>query len=333
MEGGKFGARCVGVSKTLILKRWMSRVDDTSAPSRHLATRDHMMDHILDQSPVSRSRTPSTSINLPSPLSAGDTATQPRSRTPSVSQVVISPSGLGGPRSVDLNISSSQPGGSQPSQTQDAGNSSSLPLPRKYMDAESLASRLPPQLAALRAGVPSSGSNLAASASPFSPSSVLDAAIAASPGPISPTVPPPASSIYSRTSRDTTSISGSIGSNNGSLPAYDIPSPAQDATPFRRNSLRTAGLSMSTDSNGSGSGSGDSGQRSDGHKTAARKLSMLALTPGGTGNGGKPDISLDTQGLSNTSSSPSFPTTGPPILVNPKCSGYFVEPVSKRGTE
>jgi dual specificity phosphatase 12 len=91
--------------------------------------------------------------------------------------------------------------------------------------------------------------------------------------------------------------------------------PTAEGTVPRRNSIRKGKESFDL---------------SEGPKNAARKLSMMAMTPSE-----KPQISLDTDvppgataGRRSSGASPNFTTTAVPILVNPKCSGYFVEPVS-----
>jgi dual specificity phosphatase 12 len=54
--------------------------------------------------------------------------------------------------------------------------------------------------------------------------------------------------------------------------------------------------------------------------TVGRKMSLLAMTPA--------DGARERRG-SSTQPDGGLATSGPPILVNPKCSGYFVEPVSE----
>jgi dual specificity phosphatase 12 len=237
---------------------------------RHLAVREHMMDHILDQSPISRPRTPSASFNLPSPTV--NTTAEPafRSRVPSVSEIINPLTGMPGAtvRERTLSMSSadvpmpraSAPGLALTSTSSEINKpertSSPAPIsPRRtsspaHLNAEQLASRLPPHLLALRsASVP--GSN---HSSPFASS-------------------PP----------------------NGS------PQVSQPASP---DSAKDPHASLAQQQSAPAPGSGAA--------IAGRRLSMLALTPN--------DASNFAGGISPMSS-------GPPILVNPKCSGYFVEPV------
>jgi dual specificity phosphatase 12 len=66
------------------------------------------------------------------------------------------------------------------------------------------------------------------------------------------------------------------------------------------------------------------GQGNPGVQNAARRMSMLAMTPTlGTGRERKGSNSSEISGYGGP-----LPNAGPAILVNPKCSGYFVEPVS-----
>lgn len=71
---------------------------------------------------------------------------------------------------------------------------------------------------------------------------------------------------------------------------------------------------------------------SQGAQNAARRMSMLKLTPAeGSSHERKGSNASDIAGYGGA-----VPNSGPPILVNPKCSGYFVEPVcllSARYTE
>jgi len=157
---------------------------------RHLAVREHMMDHILDQSPLpeSRPRTPSN-FALPAPLSAMSTtpgaddsaledADHPslpavvRARGTSVSDVINPLTGLPGRsrRGSQASVGTATPVegsgrararsilGQGEALTMSRSNSSAQLPPRQILDADQLAARLPPQLAALRAGLPPSDS-------------------------------------------------------------------------------------------------------------------------------------------------------------------------------
>ena len=56
-----------------------------------------------------------------------------------------------------------------------------------------------------------------------------------------------------------------------------------------------------------------------------RRRSLLAMTStGGSGRERQGSASSDAPGFGG-----SIPNAGPPILANPKCSGYFVEPVRR----
>ena len=75
---------------------------------RHLAVREHMMDHILDQSPTSRPGTPSN-FALPAPVMFSSNGSDRSGRRPSVVSDVINPlTGLPGatPHSRHTSVSS-----------------------------------------------------------------------------------------------------------------------------------------------------------------------------------------------------------------------------------
>jgi dual specificity phosphatase 12 len=165
---------------------------------QHLALREHMMDHILDQAPLSRPRTPSN-FALPAPLTGlnlsmttdddavdvEDDEPAPRdklSRRPSVASDIINPlTGLPANRSRRASLASEGggiarsrsrsllglgPDGLSMTRANSMGadeerKDSEDPSPTKppatragrpILDADQLAARLPPQLAALRTG-------------------------------------------------------------------------------------------------------------------------------------------------------------------------------------
>ncbi|BEI83026.1 hypothetical protein CcaverHIS002_0308940 [Cutaneotrichosporon cavernicola] len=167
---------------------------------QHLALREHMMDHILDQAPLSRPRTPSN-FSLPGPLTGlnlsittdddaldiDDDEPAPKdqlSRRPSVASDVINPlTGLPASRSRRASLASETGGvgrarsrsllglgpdgltmtraNSVSADEDKEGKSSEDISPTKpsltragrpILDADQLAARLPPQLAALRTG-------------------------------------------------------------------------------------------------------------------------------------------------------------------------------------
>lgn len=184
---------------------------------------------------------------------------------------------------------------------------------RKVLDADTLAASLPPQLLALRAGVPGRAS------------------------------PPPNNGLPRRTSTPTGAVAG---------PGMITESPVDS----RGNSPRHSFSYGQNGDNGRGSPvpddhTSDVGQDHRGPQNknaAARKLSLMALTPAGSGlgfGGLNMNSPVDESAISDgeATNSPiegAFPrdrrrsSSGmaglreAPILVNPKCSGYFVEPVS-----
>ncbi|KAK4683654.1 dual specificity phosphatase 12, partial [Tremellales sp. Uapishka_1] len=226
---------------------------------RQLAVREHMMDHILDQSPASRPRTPSN-FALPSPIvglspsEASDiinplTGMPVRSRPPSISSLTNSPSHV---RETSRDSITKQDSGSVPlprattpglvltTSTPETGKISAEPLsvppnPRSTNGNASLAT-----LRESSAGMPALSSAFTTSP-PSSPEEVT------------------------------------------ALPAYH---PLANLHNHRKSS-------------------------------SSRRLSLLALTP---------TVSSD----SRPPSGPSSPIVSAPpmILVNPKCSGYFVEPLT-----
>ncbi|WOO77405.1 Tyrosine-protein phosphatase YVH1 [Vanrija pseudolonga] len=142
---------------------------------RHLAVREHMMDHILDQSPISRPRTPSN-ITLPGPLAM--TAEQAPA-TEGVADVINPLTGL--PLSKSRRGSSAGDEGRPRARSILGGSGAPEPMTssasvsrrpsqnaRPILDADQLAARLPPQLAALRAAQ-SGGASPATSTAASSP--------------------------------------------------------------------------------------------------------------------------------------------------------------------
>lgn len=252
---------------------------------RNLATRDHMMDHILDQSPmpVSRSRAPSV-------ISLGEAADAPtvRSRPPSIStsRPALSMSQIDtSDATLDKAVPSPRrdespagPGEGVKKSVTDPGimkgDALKLTQGRRVLDPRALAASLPPQLAALRAGVrPSPGGNNWGGASP--------------------TVPFPQDDLVRRSSSPS-----AISTNSD-------PSP--------RDSIDESALSTSPDKGGIS-------------RPVGRRTSVLAMTP-------TEQLSRRESGASFTSrrgssaSGAGVSAANWPILVNPKCSGYFVEPV------
>lgn len=137
-------------------------------------------------------------------------------------------------------------------------------------------------------------------------------------------------------------LSSPIGTSPSSSPERERDLPAGAFHPnYNRHSL-----SAHSDEHGGG-----------GAKAAARRMSLLAFTPtegtpgdrprkdsfglgtsaggassgsSGSGSGQAPGGGERTRRPSQIGYGGEIATSGPPILVNPKCSGYFVEPVSHR---
>lgn len=246
-----------------------------------------MMDHILDQSPmpVPRSRAPSV-ISL-----SGDEPSAPRSRPPSISstrpafsmsQIDTSDSTL--EKAVPSPRRDDSPGAPMEGVKKAAtdplimkGDTFKPPQGRRVFDPRALAASLPPQLAALRAGVrPSPGGN--------------------NWGGSSPTVPSPQDDLARRAS---------------SPSAISVNS---DVSP--QGSIDESALSTSPDKVGAG-------------KPVGRRTSNLAMTPNSSLSLSRRDsaASFSSMRRGSSSSATGVSAANWPILVNPKCSGYFVEPV------
>jgi dual specificity phosphatase 12 len=294
---------------------------------RQLATREHMMDHILDQTPmVPRSRTPSMSLTLPSPMTTMDgpplessTASSPpmnegerkrrNSRLGSMSSMtspsVSSPLGMS-ISTATMDEAFEEAVIEEPGQTR----SNSNPTGRKVLDAEALAASLPPQLAALRAGVPGR------------------------PG----TPPTAASNAARRISQPNTSSNGGI-SPSASVP---IPRPSDSAS----NSSSANVSPRNSFSYGQSQGETDASTPST-RNQAAKRLSMMALTPSMNGNSALSRLSMDESAIASDGEQTGSPTERTPVRRrgsassftsmqrepailshDSKCSGYFVEPVS-----
>lgn len=254
---------------------------------RNLATREHMMDHILDQSPmpVPRSRAPSVIS-----LGGDEPSAAPRSRPPSISttrpafgmsQTDTSDNTL--EKAVPSPRRDDSPGapmeGVKKAVTDPAimkGDTFKPPQGRRVLDPRALAASLPPQLAALRAGVrPSSGGN--------------------NWGGSSPTVPFPQDDLVLRSS---------------SPSAISVNS---DVSP--QGSIDESALSTSSDKAGGG-------------KPVARRTSILAMTPSSMPLSRRESgASFSSARRGSSASAVGVSAANWPILVNPKCSGYFVEPV------
>ncbi|WVQ83062.1 hypothetical protein IAT38_005200 [Cryptococcus sp. DSM 104549] len=295
---------------------------------RQLAVREHMMDHILDQAPPpSRPRTPSN-IALPSPrlsfssgAGMGFTAGKPegdspggvrgRERRASVVSDVINPlTGL--------------PGATRSRRASGASNSASSPAP-----AQTLYDR-----DAGKDSASTGGSGASANANkPLTPGVPLPRTT--TPGvmtpksdPVTPagTVPGPAPRAFQSADQLAARLpphllalrtAGSGGGGLSSLPSAISSSPV--SSPEREMTGPALGGA------GACSGSSASAGAGSGAQSAARKMSLLAMTPTA---GGDSEGSASEGVKRRGSSGEGAMHGGPPILVNIKCSGYFVEPLT-----
>lgn len=281
-----------------------------------------MMDHILDQSPfpATRSRTPSVSA---ASISVGEEdlelgASQRVSRPPSISNssrpaLALSMSRIPTP---DIEADRAVPSPRRdelPSQDQqqpfvkkamtdpvivkgEAGTRAGRPT-RRVLDPRALAASLPPQLAALRAGVPPSpGAGI--------PSPQNSAPAAYNNKNPSPSVPFPVEDISRRSSSPSSIIS------TASSPLDHADESALSTSPDKGN------VAKPMDS-----------------RLVARRTSTLAMTPTEPGSRSRRESASSFIGASRRGSASSLAGISAanwPILVNPKCSGYFVEPVSSK---
>ncbi|OCF43584.1 hypothetical protein I317_02602 [Kwoniella heveanensis CBS 569] len=271
---------------------------------RHLAVREHMMDHILDQAPapISRPRTPSN-FTLPSPklTSSGDFAngagfTERRSSV--VSDVLNPLTGLpGAVRSRQASMSS--PGGFTPAHQR----SSSQEHSRDSSGNSNVGNGPAGQIPSPGAGIPmpkTSTPGLALTAA--SPEAVNQA-----------------------------KLGGDRDREN--MPSQGILSRLDTASPKPMSSSPKP-LSNPASQPDSPSAPAPGGRTFQSAEQLASRLPphLLALRMAGSGGGAS---ALSSPIGSSPASSPEKETStqgqgggGPPILVNPKCSGYFVEPLT-----
>lgn len=315
---------------------------------RQLATREHMMPHIFDQAPLSRPRTPSVGggAYAMSPLSGAidDASTGTRSRTdasfgsskpmPSISCTLSESAGTetapeaiqGGPNanpaaSASASASASPSSSSSPS-SRDQGRPAFIPngggrgRGGPVLSAAELAARLPPHLAALRAGVPPRSQ---ASSVPMPQPSL-------SPTPTPTTTNRTGSAPNALGISSPSLASPQDGDNSKIQQPSQPPPPPQPATadsavadepidvdpPVNRNMIATR-LSMSSMDVGNTAAAAGLSEGSSGRKSSISDSK-------------RPSLDLDTMNLRRESISNTPAST--PILVNPLCSGYFVEPVS-----
>jgi len=281
-----------------------------------------MMDHILDQAPVSRPRTPSN-FALPSPkFEQLPGAGQGHQRRGSAVSDIINPlTGQPGARSKSRQnsftassfgpLSTLSHSGDDPKNNSgDSGNvnvdqpmaspTAGVPMPKPTPQV--ITTGASPEVAT---GFPVKGVPFPVAASPgeISRNPSYDAGKVKGPPPrqfqsadqLSSRLPPQLLALRNAGSGGGTNPSSPIGSSPASSPEHD-----------------------STHAN-----SPSNAQANPGVQTAARRMSMLAMTP--TDAFGRERKGSNTSEMSAYVSA--LPNAGPAILVNPKCSGYFVEPV------
>ncbi|WVF69173.1 hypothetical protein IAT40_003948 [Kwoniella sp. CBS 6097] len=308
---------------------------------RHLAVREHMMDHILDQAPapVSRPRTPSN-FTLPSPklASGGSFANASGAgfteRRPSVVSDVLNPlTGLpGAVRSRQASMSSlggfthaHQRFSSQDHSRDSSGNSSigqtgqipspgaGIPMPKTSTPGLALTAASPEAVNQAKLGgedrdsMPTQG--------------ILSRLDTSSPKPMS-SSPKPLSNPASQPDSPSAPAPGAR--------AFQSAEQLASRLPPHLLALRMAGsggTSALSSPIGSTGSSPEKETSTQGSQTfppsgnvanAARRMSALAMTPQGG----------DARRGSSSEGSGFGGGGGPPILVNPKCSGYFVEPLT-----
>ncbi|KAK8858581.1 hypothetical protein IAR55_002810 [Kwoniella newhampshirensis] len=323
---------------------------------RHLAVREHMMDHILDQvpPPASRPRTPSNNFTLGSPRTSfsNGSGPGPRERRPSVVSDVINPlTGLpGATRSRHASMSSLilSPDGTQTIYDRDSqkeretskessgsgsanGNwpiSPGVPLPRTLTPGLVLTSSSPE--VTTQGKLPGE-------------KELLPSAISASPNPISrapSSTPSPSKSaepnLPTRTFQSAEQLASrlpphllALRTSGGGMTGLSSPiASSPGSSPERESTIHNPLHSFPPASSAPVSGSGEK----TGAQNAARKMSLLAMTPAaGSGSGSGSSASPGAHESERRGSANSeFGLGGgsAPILVNPKCSGYFVEPLT-----
>lgn len=291
---------------------------------RQLAVREHMMDHILDQAPVSRPRTPSN-FALPSPkfeqlpgAALGGVSGHQR-RGSAVSDIINPLTGQPGARSKSRQnsftassfgpLSTLSPTGDDSKNSSgDSGNidqSMSSPIaavPMPKPTPQVITTGASPEVAT---GFPIKGVPFPVASSPgeISRNASFDTKVKG-PAPrqfqsadqLTSRLPPQLLALRNAGSGGGMGLSSPIGSSPASSPEHDS-------------------THASSPSNA---------QANPGVQNAARRMSMLAMTP--TDATGRERKGSNASEISMYGSA--LPNAGPAILVNPKCSGYFVEPVS-----
>lgn len=261
------------------------------------------MDHILEQSPISRPRTP-LNFALPSPRISSSSDSKTADRRPCVVSDVINPlTGLPGatPRSRHASMSSGIPSPVQSMHERENSKerdgslpSPAVPLPRTTTPGLILTSS-PPEVvtSGLLPGDTLPVNPLNSSSKPVSRASSTETRQLQSADQLASRLPP-----HLQALRTTC-----LGINNLSSPFQ----PSPDSSPDREDVPHPLNPSVPP--------TGGALQAS-----VSRKMSFLAMTP--SDKLGR-DRSSSQGGEHSSTNTPA----GPPILVNPKCSGYFVEPV------
>jgi dual specificity phosphatase 12 len=323
-------ARCAGMAcRPLTRVRLMIR--------RHLAVREHMMDHILDQSPVSRPRTPSN-FALPSPKFEQFPSHPGHQRRGSAVSDIINPlTGQPGARSKSRQNSFTASSHFGPLSTlspsaDDNKNALGETDKDKPMDSPIAGVPMPkpnPQVVTTDASpeVASTGFPIKGQPFPSTGNQLLDSPVdvprssSVDSGRIKGPAPRQFQSADQLSSRLPPQLLALRQAGSGMNPASPIgSSPA--SSPERETSQNTF---ANANSNYQAQAQAQGQSQGHGAQSAARRMSMLALTPkDGTGRDRR-----DSSGSQASAYGSALPNAGPPILVNPKCSGYFVEPVSR----
>lgn len=306
---------------------------------RHLAVREHMMDHILEQSPISRPRTPSN-FSLPSPrqsISSGQfAANEERTRRASVVSDVINPlTGLPGRHSRHASVSSAVPSPISPtstaftqahgvlhSQSEPPPPTPGVPLPRKNTapgltltasspdapTAHRLISNILPgrEPVGSPSELPRNGSHDSVASGPAS-TGATSARPLRSAAEINAGLPPHLLALRG----------GGMPASSSALSSPFNASPT--SSPEKETSPQNPHHAFPPPSHSTGMARSSSQGSASSGATVGRRMSLLAMTPAERPRERR---------ISGPQHDGSLATSGPPILINPKCSGYFVEPVS-----
>jgi len=297
---------------------------------RHLAVREHMMDHILDQAPVSRPRTPSL-LSLPSPRSSDGPTPMTQTRKNSISDVVNPLTGVP-VRSRHSSMSNAVP----PLMSPVAESNFDTELNREMRNGSGSGE-------GGMLGVPSPRKSSFKRMEGRPSLESLRITNTASPGPMSPgQMSRSRSQEPSSRSQDNSTSTGSAspGTTNGP----SIASNGRYQSADQLNSRLPPHLLALRNGGGGGSPSGHANTTSPTDSPAesppatshgqtypptgaavSRRKSLLAMTP--TEGRERRGSGSSINGLSEKLADSLQHTGGTPILVNPKCSGYFVEPV------